>query len=129
MTDDEKMDNYNKGFKAGTEHQHPSDETIRMHNEVSREVMELKNEWVTFKSRALKILLGSSAVLVGYGMWVGTIQSFVTEHGKWADRMEIRVVEIDRRQQSADVTNAEIKTKLVGIEASLVEIKNALKIR
>lgn len=126
MTEDE-LEVYNQGVAQGIKHQQPAPDTIRMHGELKSEVSEMKREWDVFKNRALTILVGSSMALVGYGVWIGTIQSFVTEHSRWVDRMEAKVSEIDKRQQTADVTSAEIKTKLIGIEATLIEIKKAVE--
>jgi hypothetical protein len=71
--------------------------------------------------------LGLVVVIVGYGIWVGTIQTTIENHANADAKMESDIKEITSRQQGADISSAEIKTKLISIEATLVEIKNAVK--
>ena len=41
------------------------------------ETTELKKEWSAFKKNAITILGSGLVALVGYGIWVGTIQSSI----------------------------------------------------
>lgn len=123
------LESYQKGVVEGMKHQKPSDETLTLHEALKNELAELKKEWDEMKSRIFVLFLGSAAVLVGYGVWVGTIQSFMNEHSRWAEKIDVRIVDMDKRQQISDVNAAEIKTKLIGIETTLIEIKQALKIK
>lgn len=92
----------------------------------AREVEEMKREWREFKTRALIILLGAIVAMVGYGVWVGTINTNSQSNSHQIELIQVHIAEVDRRQQSADVTSAEIRTKLISIEATLVEIKQTL---
>lgn len=120
-TDNEEFRSHLEGFP---ERQQRTDERFK---DVSAEIAEMRNEWREFKGRALSILLGGLVVMVGYGVWVGTIQSSIKNNEVLVAAQVLRVAEIERRQQTTDITNAEIKAKLVNIELGLVDIKESIK--
>jgi hypothetical protein len=96
-------------------------------NAQKEDTLELKREWVSFKKHATNILIGGLGAMVAYGIWVGTIQSSIQYNATQLTQTQIKVNDIDRRQQASDVSNAEIKTKLNNIESTLLEIKTTLK--
>ena len=120
MTEDEKMEIYNKGVAEGVKHQTPSPQTLE-------EIRELKAEWHEFKARALTVLISSCFLFAGYGIWVGTIQANVQSNLQRLEVQTNRISTIDTRQQASDVTAAEIKAKLSAIETSLIDIRQAIK--
>ena len=127
--DEEELKIYNQGICEGMKHQMPSGETTIITNGIKKEISELKKEWDELKGKLLRYYLTFLIVVASYGIWVGTIQTTINQHEVADNKMETQIVEIDKRQQSSDITSAEIKTKLAGIEASLVDIKEALKIK
>ena len=120
---------YQKGVAEGMKHQVPAPETLRMIEGAEKAIEDLKGEWTKFRNFSLSVLVSGIVVFTGYGIWVGSIQSAITENYKLHQKQDERIDFIDKRQQAADISSTEIKTKLVGIEASLVEIKRALKIQ
>lgn len=120
---------YQKGVAEGMKHQVPAPETLRMIEDAEKAIEDLKGEWAKFRNFSLSVLVSGIVVFTGYGIWVGSIQSAITENYKLHQKQDERIDFIDKRQQAADISSTEIKTKLVGIEASLVEIKRALKIQ
>lgn len=89
---------------------------------------DFQKEWSSAKGKAFNVLFGLLVVFVGYGVWVGTIQTRLSSIENQQIQIDMKVEEISRRQQLSDITGAEIKTKLINIEASLLEIKNTLKV-
>ena len=62
-------------------------------------------------------------ILVSVGIWVGTIQTRQLRNIDDISTVTTRVDTVAQRQQNSDVTSAEIRTKLINIEATLIEIK------
>ena len=120
MTDDEKMELYNKGVAEGVKHQVPSPQTIE-------EINELKAEWHEFKSRALLILVSGLIAMAGYGTWVGVIQSEMSYNRTRIESVESKHGQIESRLGSVEINNSEIKSRLNSIDATLQEIKVAIK--
>jgi hypothetical protein len=120
---------YQKGVAEGMRHQTPAPATMSLISDVKGEMDELRAEWSKLRGVALKSVIGGVIIVAGYGMWVGSIQSAITENYKLHQNGDDRIDGIDKRQQAADISSTEIKTKLIGIEASLIEIKQALKIQ
>jgi hypothetical protein len=105
MTDEKTcMEAYRSGFTEGQKHLEPSPETLRI-------LTEMKTEWAQLKTRALYALVTSLTVAVGYGVWVGTIQS----------RLD------DGERTHEELSLASIKTELANINTTLLEIKSSLK--
>lgn len=120
---------YQKGVAEGMKHQVPAPETMRLIQDVKGEMDEMREEWAKFRGVALTAVLSGVMVVAGYGIWVGSIQSAITENYKLHQKSDERIESIDKRQQAADISSTEIKTRLIGIESSLIEIKHALKIQ
>ncbi len=114
------MEAYRSGFTEGQKHLEPSPETLRI-------LTEIKTEWAQLKTRALYALVTSLAVAVGYGVWVGTIQSRLDDGERTHVELAERVAKIDGQQRANDVALAGIKAELASINATLLEIKSSLK--
>lgn len=112
------MNAYRAGFDEGQKHQKPSPETE-----------EMIEEWRTFKSRVFVLLIGSLTVMIGYGIWVGTIENRIDNNKDHIAEVSESVEKLSAKQSQSDITSAEIRTKLASIEATLMEIKNSLKTR
>lgn len=87
----------------------------------------VENEWATSKNNLLKFLVSLFFIGIGYAVWVGSIQSRLTNIERQHNAIEMKVEDVSRRQQISDITGAEIKTKLISIEATLADIKQTLK--
>lgn len=86
---------------------------------------DMRNEWRNLKTWAFALIIGSLLAFVSYGMWVGNINSQTLSNAKMIEQAQLRIDSVDKRQQLSDITSAEIRTKLVSIEATLAEIKQA----
>lgn len=122
MTDDEKISLFERGVKTGIEHRGMSDET-------KNEIGEMRDEWADTKKfvRGVAVVVGMA--LLGYGVWVGSIETRIDDFGTRITNGEKTAEDLRTKVQSAEVSAAEIKTKLTNIELTLTEIKQALKIR
>lgn len=121
MTDEKTcMEAYRSGFTEGQKHLEPSPETLRI-------LTEIKTEWAQLKTRALYALVTSLAVAVGYGVWVGTIQSRLDDGERTNEELSESVSKIDGQQRVNDIALAGIKAELASINATLLEIKSSLK--
>lgn len=120
MTEHQTMDAYKAGFKEGQLHVSPSPETTRM-------IEEMRTEWRQLKARFFYSFVAALSVAVGYGIWVGTIQNRIDSGEVERGVLTASVAAIDSRQRASDIASTEIKTKLVNIEMTLIEIKNALR--
>jgi hypothetical protein len=120
MTEDEKMEVYNRGIAEGVKHQAPSPQTVE-------EINELKEEWHEFKSRALWLLIGGLVAMVGYGSWVGVVQSEVSYNRAQLSSLDGKHAQIETRLGKVEITNSEIKSRLNSIDTTLQEIKLAIK--
>lgn len=120
MTEEQRMQDFNKGVLEGMKHQQPSPSTLI-------EINDLKAEWAQLKSRALNALIAGVLVVGGYGIWVGNIQTSMSQLTRSVAENTDKNNRFDARLGSLEVHNGEIKTKLVNIEATLQEIKVAIK--
>jgi hypothetical protein len=120
MNEQTTMSAYKAGFDEGQKHVAPSPETMRM-------LTEMREEWSTLKTRALYALIGSLSLAVGYGIWVGTIQTRLSNNEETQRDIVASVAKIDGQQHANDVSMASIKAELASINTTLVEIKNELK--
>lgn len=68
-------------------------------------------------------------VLVGVGVWVGTIQTRQLRSMDDINTLTSRVENVQERQQASDIVSAEIKTRLGNIDSTLLEIKAGLRIK
>lgn len=114
--DNQRMEDFNRGVVEGMKHQQPSPTTLL-------ELNELKAEWAQLKTRALNILIAGVVIVGGYGIWVGNIQTGMTQLARNIDSNSEENVKFDARLGALEVNNGEIKTKLIDIEATLQEIK------
>lgn len=92
-----------------------------------QDVLEMKKEWNEWKSKSMWVLLGFSASLVGIGVWVGTIQTNIEAITGHEDEDKARFSQLEVRINSLEVTNGEIRARLSSIDATLQEIKIAIK--
>lgn len=114
---------YNKGLLAGRkEHRSSSPETIR-------EIQELKNEWKDFKKMARNLLVATLTISVGYGIWIGSMQTRVDTLAEQSRQASAERAALSIRVQGNDVSTVEVKTRLANIEAVLIEIRQALNIK
>lgn len=86
---------------------------------------DMRNEWRSLKSWAFALIIGSLLAFVSYGMWVGNINAQTMSNTKMIEQAQLRIDSTDKRQQASDITSAEIRTKLINIEATLAEIKQS----
>lgn len=119
MTEDE-LSIYNRGISEGIKHQKMSPET-------EQEITELKAEWLDFKRVSRNILIGALVPVVGYGVWVGTIQSKINEFTRYVEVDQKMNEDIRGKIQSTEISNADIRARLINIESTLLEIKQGLK--
>lgn len=91
------------------------------------ETMELRNEWRELKNKAFYVLIVAVTVSVGYGVWVGTIQTSVNNQKEAIEKNTILISSIDDQNNSAAVALGKIETRLTNIENSLAEMKKLLK--
>lgn len=120
MTEEQRMEDFNRGVLEGMKHQQPSPTTLA-------ELNELKAEWAQLKARALSILIGAVVIVGGYGIWVGNIRTEVAQLSSSVSTNNEERIRFEARLGSLEVNNGEIRTKLVNIEATLQEIKVAIK--
>lgn len=114
------MEAYRSGFNEGQKHTTPSEETLRF-------ITEMKTEWAQMKTRALTMLFGTLALAVTYGIWVGTIQARIDAGEDAHTELTASVTKIDGQQRVNDISLAGIKSELASINATLLEIKTAIK--
>ncbi len=89
--------------------------------------LEMKKEWKEMKGKVMFVLIGFVSSLLGIGMWVGAMQTNITtilEHDK--DQSE-QYGYIEKRVNSLEITNSEIRARLSSIDLALQEIKIAIK--
>lgn len=69
---------YNKGIVEGTKHTQPSKRTLQLIEYVEEKVDKLIGDWESIRSRVFWGALGSVTLMVGIGIWVGTMQSSIS---------------------------------------------------
>jgi len=92
-----------------------------------RDFEEMRKEWREFKDRCLWILVGFLSAVLAIGVWVGTIQTHVSNITETANRAALQAENVEKRINALEITNGEIRTKLSGIEVVLQEIKVAIR--
>lgn len=107
-------------FRDGLSHSAPSPETTRRLGELEKDLDKVINSG----SILSKVSVGALVII---GIWVGTIQARQLRNLEDIGMANSRYEAIDRRVQANDVSAAEVRAKLVGIEATLQEIKAAIK--
>ena len=92
-----------------------------------KDAEEMRKEWNEYKNKAMWILIGFVGSILGIGVWVGTMQTTVDSiTGHERDDAE-RFIQIEARINALEVTNGEIRARLTSIDATLQEIKVAIK--
>lgn len=126
-TEDQMLEEKQRSFEDGRRHANSSQETLRLMEEHEKICRLIQSEWKSFKNRSLGILLGFVGLAGGYGIWVGNINVTVSRNIRDIQETRFLVSAISEKQQKADVTSAEIRTKLSNIETTLIEIKEWIK--
>ena len=90
-------------------------------------IEELRREWEEMKTRVVYILLGGVLALVGYGVWVGQIQTQVSRNMSDIQKNDSRTVIDEARINSIEVINSSTNARLTSIDVALQEIKLAIK--
>lgn len=92
-----------------------------------KDYAEMREEWDDLKSKAFWICVGSLGVLIGYGVWVGTMQTKQEQLRLDLDRSVTIAREAEERLGSLEVNNSGIQARLTSIDATLQEIKVAIR--
>lgn len=85
------------------------------------------NDFDDFRKTLRNFFLANITLLIGAGIWVGTIQSKAERNTDDIAQADRRVDVIEEKVNRGDVSQAEIRTKLIGIETILIELKSDLK--
>lgn len=91
-----------------------------------REIDEMKKEWKEFKTWFFWAMISFTTFAVGYGIWVGTIQSEFAHLTDEVDKNTASQEVAETRLNNLEVNNSEIKSRLTSIEVTLQEIKTAI---
>ncbi len=91
------------------------------------EVQELRREWEQWKSRTFWFLVASIGAFVGYGIWIGTMQTRVENAERNVAENKASISRLVDSQNVANISMASVLAKLSGIETTLSEIKATLK--
>jgi len=92
-----------------------------------RYVEEMREEWKSFKNKALIILIGLATSLVGIGIWVGTIQTNIESVTNHDAEDKVRFAQLEQKVTQTEISNAGINARLASIESTLQEIKVIIK--
>ena len=90
-------------------------------------VEEMREEWKSFKNKALIILIGLSGSLIGIGIWVGTIQTNIESVTLHDSEDKARFAQLEQKVTATEISNAGINARLASIESTLQEIKVIIK--
>lgn len=78
-----------------------------------------------------KLLLAVASLvfsaLFGIGVWVGTNDTRLSKLSETLTKLTADVEAIEKRQIDTDILSAKIETRLISIDATLLEIKAAIK--
>lgn len=85
------------------------------------------NDFDDFRKVLRNFFIANISLLIGAGIWVGTIQTQAERNSKDIVEHIRRVELIEDKVNRNDVVQAQIQTKLSGIEAILIELKADLK--
>ena len=99
-----------------------------------RYVEEMRSEWKEFKEREddrknkiLYLIIGFAVALISIGVWVGTIQTNIESITNHDSEDKARFAQLEQKVTATEITNAGISARLASIEATLQEIKLAIK--
>lgn len=94
--------------------------------EVVRRLVSLE-EWQKYTNRILfSIVLGSIGCIGSFAIWVGTVQTDVTNNRDDILTLSVDHHDIETRIGQIEVANSDIKARLISIEATLQEIKTSI---
>lgn len=92
-----------------------------------KDVEQMQNEWNEFKSKSFWTLVGFITAIIGVAIWVGTISTRIENIDKSHLKSETINEQIEKRINFLEINNGEIKTRLTSIDATLQEIKIAIR--
>ena len=92
-----------------------------------KDVTEMQGEWREFKQKAFWAMATFICSILGVGIWVGTIQSNIQNIQHNANKAVVVSEQLDKRLQSLEVNNGEIKARLTSIDVTLQEIKLSIR--
>lgn len=104
----------------------PQDLQNKIENHLTQDE-EMRKEWDDLKSKAFWIFVGSIGILVGYGIWVGTMQTKQEQLRLDVDRSMAIARDSESRIGSLEVNNSGIQARLTSIDVTLQEIKVAIR--
>lgn len=96
-------------------------------HELCEDIEQMKVEWKQFKNRALTILLGSCIALVGYGIWVGNIETDIEYTKERVNEHEKKILTLSTNESTSRAQLAGIEVQLRQIDMTLQEIKDKLR--
>ena len=111
--DDETLKTYHQGYNEGMKY---SPDTARINDILKVEFEGVRSEWDTFKKNFIAACGVVALLLVGYGMWVGGIQTTVNNHDKHIEEIAVKVEKIN-------IDYVRIETQLVAINKGIEELK------
>jgi len=91
-----------------------------------KEMERMRDEWEKAKSKLLVVVLCSLAPIVGYGAWIGSVQTKVNHLEDGLAISDSKHGQIETRLGGLEINNSEIRTRLNSIDATLQEIKVAI---
>jgi Tfp pilus assembly protein PilO len=93
---------------------------------ISEELLEIKEEWKSFKKLLFHLLIAAVLAVLSYGFWIGAIETRVS-------RNETDILENDKRSainenrlNAIEITNSSTNARLTSIDIVLQEIKLAI---
>lgn len=81
----------------------------------------------SLKTKAIFFLLGLIIAVIGYGIWVGTIQTRVTRNESDLAKITLKIETLVSSNNQSQVQMADINARLKNLEVILIEIREQLK--
>jgi len=100
-----------------------------MKSMLSNHIKEETSELNDLKRTIRNFFLANIGLLVAAGVWIGTIQTRQDRNVEDIESIQNKHDKFDERISKNDITAAEIKAKLSGIEVTLLEIRQSLRIK
>ena len=91
------------------------------------EVHNISNDMRSLKTKAIFFLLGLIIAVIGYGIWVGTIQTRVTRNESDLAKITSKIETLVSSNNQSQVQMADINARLKNLEVILIEIREQLK--
>lgn len=85
------------------------------------------NDFDDFRKTLRNFFIANISLLIGAGIWVGTIQTQVDRNKQDIGSHTKQVENIEDKINRNDLGQVEIKTKLSGIETMLIEMRTDMK--